>query len=93
MMGKPISNIATLFALAVMAVSIQAQIGQAPASFVRDAKRPFVYLKFDHIGAGIRRSDGEPSSRIWLQFVNNRNVQVILHAYGVPDGSPAGEVG
>jgi hypothetical protein len=71
-----------------MAVSIEAQTG-----FVRDANRPFVYLKFDHIGTGIRRSDGEPSSRIWLHFVNNCNVQVVLHAYGVPDGSPAGEVG
>jgi hypothetical protein len=78
--GKLISTIATLFVCPVMAVSIQAQTGQAPAPFVRDANRPFVYLKFDPIGTGVRRSDHEPSSRIWLQLVNNCNVQVVLHA-------------
>jgi hypothetical protein len=93
MVGKPISSLATLFVCAVIAVSIQAQTGRAPAPFVRDANSPFVYLKFDHIGTGIRRSDDEPSSRIWLRFVNNCNVQIVLHAYGVPDKSPAGEVG
>jgi len=91
--GKPMSNFATLFVCAVMAGSIQAQTGQVSAPFVRDTSRPFVYLRFDHVGTGIRRSDSEPSSRIWLHFENNCNIQVVLHAYGVPDGSLAGEVG
>src|ERR1700733_517886 len=76
-----------------MELSVQAQTGQSPFPFVRDANRPFVYLKFDHVGTGVRRNDNEPPSRVWLQFVNNCNVPILLHAYGVPDGSPAGELG
>ena len=94
MVGKWISTIATLFICTVMIDgSIQAQPGQATSPFLREPNRPFVYLKFDHIGTGVQRRDNEPSSRIWLQFVNNRNVPILLHANGVPDGSLAGEVG
>ena len=31
-------------------------------SFFRDPDKPFVYLKFDHIGTGVRRSENEPST-------------------------------
>jgi len=37
---------------------------QATASgFVIDPNRPYVYLKFDHIGNGIQREESEPTSR------------------------------
>ena len=73
--------------------SLQAQKGQDTSSFVRDQNRPFVYLKFDHIGVGVRRAAEEPSTRIWLKFVNNCNAPIRLRVYGVPDGSVTGEVG
>ena len=60
---------------------------------MRDQNRPFVYLKFDHIGVGVRRAAEEPSTRIWLKFVNNCNAPIRLRVYGVPDGSVTGEVG
>ena len=61
--------------------------------FVIDPDRYFVYLKFDHIGKGIKRSDEESEIRIWLKFVNNCNVPVNLRTFGTPEGSPAEEVG
>jgi hypothetical protein len=58
-----------------------------------DANRQFVYLKFDHMGRGIKRSDSEPELRIWFRFVNNSHFPIDLRTYGVPDGSPREEVG
>jgi hypothetical protein len=62
-------------------------------SFVIDPNRPYVYLTFDHIGVGIRRDEGEPSSRIWLRLVNNCRVPITVSTFGVPAGSPEGETG
>lgn len=62
-------------------------------SLVRDPGKPFVYLKFDHIGPGVRRSENEPAARIWLRFVNNSNTSIQLRAYGTPEGSLTGEIG
>lgn len=72
---------------------LQAQKGQDTSSFLRDQNRPFVYLKFDHIGVGVHRAADEPTTRIWFQFVNNCTVPIRLRVYGVPNGSLPGEVG
>ena len=72
--------------------AFQTQSGHNESSFVRDANRPFVYLAFDHIGKGVQRNQDEPSIRIWLRFVNNCNVPIVLHASGGLKGMPAGEV-
>jgi hypothetical protein len=85
--------IALVIATATASSAVQAQAGQAGLPFERDANQPFVYLKFDHVGTGVRRRDNEPSSRIWFHFVNNCNVSIRLRLYGAPDGSAAGEVG
>jgi hypothetical protein len=45
------------------------------------------------MGTGIRRDEGEPSSRIWLRLVNNCRVPIIVSTFGVPHGSPKGEIG
>lgn len=93
MTGRQAAATAALFIATTRASSTgQALAGQG-LPFVRDANEPFVYLKFDHIGTGVRRSDDEPSFRIWFHFVNNCNVSIRLRAYGVPDGSAAHEVG
>ena len=94
MTGKQIAASTALFISTIMAsATVQARAGQAGVPFVRNANQPFVYLKFDHIGTGVRRSNNEPSSRIWFQFVNNCNVSIRLRVYGVPEGRAADEVG
>jgi hypothetical protein len=57
------------------------------SSFVRDQNRPFVYSESDHIGVGVRRAAEEPSTRIWLKFVNNCSAPICLRVYGVPDST------
>lgn len=59
---------------------------------MRNADRPFVYLRFDHVGEGVRRNQNELSLRIWLRFVNNCNVSIVVHASGTMKGMLAGEV-
>jgi hypothetical protein len=61
--------------------------------FLINPDRPFVYLSFDHIGTGVRFSEDEPSTRIWLRIVNNCQLAIKVRTFGVPDGALAGEVG
>lgn len=61
--------------------------------FVMDENRPYVYLRFDHEGKGVRFSDDEPTQRVWLRFVNNCRVGIVLRTFGTPEGSPKDEVG
>ena len=72
---------------------LQAQKIGPGKQVVIDENRPFVYIKFDHIGPGEQRSEDEPSSRIWLHLKNNCRIPIQVIANGVPDGSPRDEVG
>ena len=85
------------FTIAILACGIiipaGSQTTKASTSFAIDANRQFVYLKFDHLGKGIKRWDSEPDLRIWLRFVNNSYFPIDLRTYGVPDGIPREEVG
>lgn len=58
-----------------------------------DENKPFVYVRFDHIGAGTQRDEDEPATRIWLRLVNNCRVPIVVTANGVPNESPKEEVG
>lgn len=90
-------------AIATLAVSVcyaspqpQAQPSQRSreaSNFVIDPSRPYAYLKFDHIGSGIQRSEREPTSRIWFQLTNNCRVPITVNTFSVPDGSPKDEQG
>ncbi len=75
------------------AIPCYSQHSQRPTNFVIDTNREFVYLKLDHTGKGIQRSEDEPEMRLWLRFVNNCNVPIELRTFGVPEGSPPGEFG
>jgi len=77
-----------------LAVS-QAQRGDGDIAerFIFNKERAFTYLQFDHVGQGPRRNEKEPAYRIWLRFVNNCRVPIVIRTSGVPDGSPVGEVG
>ena len=61
--------------------------------FVIDENRPFVYVRFDHVGPGIPVNEEEPSTRIWLRLKNNCRIPIQFIANGVPDGSLRDEVG
>jgi hypothetical protein len=61
--------------------------------FVIDENRPYVYLRFDHVANGVRFSDDEPAQRVWLRFVNNCRVGLVLRTFGAPEGSAKDEVG
>jgi len=90
---KPVS-FCVLFGFCIVGTPVlRSQTNKDFASFVRDANRPFVYLRFDHIASGMRRNEDEPALRVWLHFVNNSNVPIKLRVYGVPDGGLPGEVG
>ena len=71
----------------------QAQKSGYGNSFVINPNRPYVYLKFDHIGKGTQRWESEPTSRIWLRLTNNCRLSITINTYGVPDGSPKDEQG
>jgi hypothetical protein len=44
-------------------------------SFVLDQTKPYVYLKFDHIGSRTPVRDGEGNTGIWLRVVNVEEVE------------------
>jgi hypothetical protein len=68
-----------------------AQSLERRTSFVIEPNRPYVYLKFDHLGPGIPRDEHEPKTRTWLWLVNNCNVGIVVAENGTPDGSPKEE--
>ncbi len=72
---------------------VQAQKPQPLSSFVIDATRPYVYLKFDHLGQGVPLNENEPSQRLWFRLVNNSKVPIVIDTFGVPEGSPKDECG
>jgi len=61
--------------------------------FVVDENRSYVYLRFDHMGTGVKLSDDEPSKRVWFRFVNNCNVGIVLRTFTLPAGSRKDEIG
>ncbi len=79
--------------IGVASASLVAQTTKMGKDFLIDVNRPFVYVKFDHIGPGIPRTPTEPNSRIWLRLKNNCRIAILVRANGVPDDSPKDEVG
>src|SRR5271169_768657 len=89
-----IRRIAICVFVAVLGTSgprIGAQSADPKTSFVIDPNRPYVYLKFDHVGPGIPRDESEPKMRIWVRLMNNCRVPIVVSENGTPDGSPKEE--
>jgi hypothetical protein len=82
---------ALILCISLLASRIGAQNVGSPSSFIIDPNRPYVYLKFDHIGPGIPRNESEPKTRIWLWVMNNSKVAIVVRENGTPDGSPRDE--
>jgi hypothetical protein len=85
--------LAAIFASTPVLLRSQVDKGRAHDSFLVDASKPYVYLEFDHIGPRVPRNEDEPKTGIWLRLHNNCKVPIIVRTFGVPPGSPAGEVG
>ena len=91
----PLTKTLVMFALSLSAwsVCLHGQSLSRGKDFVIDENKPFVYVRFDHVGTGEQRSEDESSSRIWLRVVNNCRFPIVLRTTGVPDESPKEEVG
>jgi len=53
-----------------------------PSDFVIDPSKPYVYLKFDHIGPRKPHQDGEINTGLWLKVVNNCRIPILFRASG-----------
>jgi hypothetical protein len=53
-----------------------------PSDFVIDLSKPYVYLKFDHIGPRKPHQDGEGNTGLWLKVVNNCHIPIAFRALG-----------
>ena len=82
----------SILLLVVGVVTIFARAQATPkVDFVIDPNHQYVYLKFDHIGPGIRRDGHESATRVWVRLMNNCNVPIVVGENGTPDGSPKDE--
>jgi hypothetical protein len=77
--------------LSLSVIRLGAQNVVSPSSFIIDPNRPYVYLKFGHIGSGIPRDESEPKTRIWLRVMKNCKMAIVVRENGTPDGSPTDE--
>jgi hypothetical protein len=60
------------------AIGLRAQNVDAAKGLRIDPSRPFVYLRFDHVGEGARVWDRDPATRIWLRLVNNCRLPIVV---------------
>ena len=80
----------TIFALVFVVTGMYAQT--ADTRFILDETKPYVYLKFDHVGPRKPLQAGEGSQGLWLRIVNNCKVPIGVKTYGVTSGDPGAGV-
>jgi hypothetical protein len=85
--------VASLFVLLLCSACPVLQAQTSERDFVIDTNRPYAYVKFDHIGKGVKRSDEEPDLRIWLRLTNNCRLPITVRTFEVPDGGLEDEQG
>ena len=56
--------------------------------FLIDQTKPYVYLKFDHVGPRIPIEKGEGNIGLWLRVVNNFRIPIVFVSLGKPVGDP-----
>jgi hypothetical protein len=83
----------TLIVFSVAEAQVKPRNAEVEEQFLFNRERAFSYLQFDHVGKGTRFDESEPPYRIWFRLVNNCRVPIVIRTFGVPDGSPVGEVG
>jgi hypothetical protein len=55
-------------------------------NFVIDPSKPYVYLKFDHIGSRKPTQKDEGNTGLWLRVVNNCRIPILFLSFTMPDG-------
>ncbi len=73
-------------ALLVSAISLGAQ--DVMQKFVINPDKPYVYLKFDHIGKRKPLNRHEPDTGLWLRMENNCKVPIIVQVFDPGTGDP-----
>jgi len=81
-----------VMAIVVLLTSVISGFAQiSTKQFVIDDSKPYVYLKFDHIGDRTPVKDGESSKGLWLRLVNNCYLPIKIRTFGLgTDGSGVG---
>lgn len=59
-----------------------------PQNFVIDSTKPYVYLKFDHVGPRKPIQKGEGSVGLWLRVVNNCRIPIVFSSHDTQEGEP-----
>ena len=55
----------------------------SPQQFVIDQSKPYVYLRFDHLGNREPAHGGESAKGLWLRLVNNCNLPIKISVFDV----------
>jgi hypothetical protein len=76
------------FVLVLLSGAMLTAQDQPRQDFVIDKTKPYVYLKFDHIGPRIPVQNGEGNKGIWLRVVNNCHIPIVLLGFNPPKGDP-----
>jgi hypothetical protein len=79
-----------IFALVFVVTGMYAQT--ADTRFILGETKPYVYLKFDHVGPRKPLQAGEGSQGLWLRIMNNCKVPIGVKTYGVTSGDPGAGV-
>ncbi len=75
----------TVFLLIFFAANAVAQ-DLSVKNFTIDPSKPYVYLKFDHIGPRVPVQEDEGNTGLWLRVVNNCRVPIVFSGFMMPDG-------
>lgn len=59
---------------------------ESSQSFIIDQSKPYVYLKFDHIGPRKPVQNGEGNMGLWLRVVNNCRIPIVFVSFNMPNG-------
>jgi hypothetical protein len=73
--------------LIVLLVAVFA-VQEKRLDFVIDSSKPYVYLKFDHVGSRTPLGEGENSEGLWLRIVNNCRLPIEVYSMGNAAGNP-----
>ncbi len=80
---------ATIFLMVAFAAQLFGQSEDFKVkSIVIDHTKPYVYLKFDHIGPRVPIQDGESNVGLWLRVVNNCRIPIVFRTFSMPPGNP-----
>jgi hypothetical protein len=77
----------TVFLFIFIAASALAQ-DLSVKNFTIDPTKPYVYLKFDHIGTRVPVQGDEGNTGLWLRVVNNCRIPIVFDGFPPPAGDP-----